>query len=367
VSTTVSAAPFVIDFSAAFDRYIESIQKVWVHDRSTTAGGSEVFNCLRQLWFEKRGTEFGYAPDEDYSQAWGAMHRGNIIEDHFVVPVLRQELPKIGIGLEFAGKEQHTLVKDRNSATPDGLLTDVPNGPVLIKYRDKEILIYVTDGCIGLEIKSIDPRATLEEEKAKHHGQAQVGMGLIRETTEWRPKHWVILYIDASFIDNITPFVVEFDPGIYAAAKRRAAQVWSIDDPMKIVPEGKFDKGCDFCRWRGACTDAILSAYATTTEKYDAFDVADFDPVVQEFLATKQEAEEASERYEQAKQKIKDRLLERKINKVKSDAWSISWSTVKGRTYLDTAALEAAGVNLALYQKQGQGHEQLRVTTKKTP
>lgn len=365
-----AATPFVIDFGAAFDRYINSIKKVWKHDRSTTLGGSEVFNCIRQLFFEKRGAEFGYKPDEDFEQSWGAMHRGNIIEDHYVVPALTVGLTPIGLTLEFAGSDQETLVNGRNSATPDGVIFDVPTDvPVIIKYRDKEIYIgLVPSGCLGLEIKSVDPRVTLEEEKAKHHGQSQVGMGLLRELTPWQPDHWIILYIDASFLDNITPFVVEYDAAIYKAAQTRAALVYGAQDPMQLVPEGKLDKGCDTCKWRGACTDAVLSAYAETDAKpVDPFEIAEFDPLVHEFFALKANKEVAEEEFEEVKQKLKDRLLEKKKNKVKSPDWGVTWSTQKGKTSYDITAMKSDGIDVKKYEREGLPFDKLTVTRKKGP
>jgi hypothetical protein len=363
-----NADTFVIDFGAAFDRYIESIQKVWKHDRSTTLGGSEVFNCIRQLGFEKRHKEWGIEPDPDFEQSWGAMQRGNIIEDHYVVPALRVGLEPTGLVLEFAGSDQETLVKGRNSATPDGVICDVPTDrDVIVKYRDKVISIgRVPSGCIGLEIKSIDPRATLEEEKAKHHGQSQVGMGLIRELTQWKPDHWIILYIDASFIDNITPFVVHFDPAIFSAAQKRAEVVWAAKNPMDLMPEGKLDKGCDSCRWRVACTEAVLSAYAKTNQQpADPFEIAEFDPLVVEYLALKDAKDDAEKRFKEIGQKIKDRLLDRKKNKIKSDAWGITWSTVKGKKTYDTKAMQDDGIDLSAYEREGLPFDKLVVTPKK--
>lgn len=362
------ADTFVIDFGKAFDRYIESIQKVWKHDRSTTLGGSEVFNCIRQLGFEKRHKEWGIEPDPDFSQSWGAMQRGNIIEDHYVVPAMRVGLPPDGITLEFAGEDQETLVKGRNSATPDGLLCDIPTDrDVMIKYRDKVIFIgRVPSGCIGFEIKSIDPRATLEEEKAKHHGQSQVGMGLMRELTDWKPDHWIILYIDASFLDNVTPFVVDYDPEIYRAAQTRAEIVWSAKGPMELTPEGKFDKGCDTCRWRTACTEAILSAYAKTDqEPIDPFELEEFSPLVVQYLALKEQSETAATAFKEVGQQIKDLLLARKKNKIKGDKWGITWSTVKGKKTYDVSAMQEDGIDVTKYEKVGLAFDKLIVTPKK--
>jgi hypothetical protein len=360
------STPFVIDIQAAFDRYIASQNKVWAHDRTQTLGASESFNCLRQLGFEKRGKEFGVAPDEDYENPWGATHRGNLIENYFVAPALEQELPNIGIDLLFAGDTQETLIKGRNSSTPDGLIVDIPHGPVVIKVRNEEIVIPMVDtGCIGLEIKSIDPRSTLAEEKTKHHCQSQIGLGLINDLTEWKPKHWLILYFDASFLDKITPFVVDYDPSFYKIAQDRAKAVYSATDILNLPPEGKFDGSCERCRWTGACGAAILAAHSRTSEKYTDVDVTALDPVIRDFLAKKDAADIAEEEFEKAKQAVKDHLLARNLRKCASDEWSVSWSAQKGKTSVDLKAVRAAGIDLTPFEKTGQGFDKLLVTPRK--
>jgi hypothetical protein len=359
-------APFVLDIQAAFDRYIASQNKVWAHDRTQTLGASESFNCLRQLGFEKRAKEFGAEPDEDYESAWGATHRGNLIENYFVAPALTQELPPIGLELLFAGDTQETLIKDRNSSTPDGLIVDIPVGPVLIKVRNEEVLIPMVDtGCMGLEIKSIDPRATLAEERVKHHCQSQIGLGLINDLTDWKPKHWLILYFDASFLDKITPFVVNYDPSFYMTAQARAKQVYSAKNILDLPPEGKFDGACDRCRWTKACGAAILSAHARTHDQYNDVDVATLDPVIRDFLAKKDAADVAAEEFEKAKQAVKDLLLSRNLRKCANSDWSVSWSTQKGKTTVDLKAVRASGIDLTPFEKTGQGFDKLVVTPRK--
>ena len=43
-------------------------------------------------------------------------------------------------------------------------------------------------------------------------------------------------------------------------------------------------------------------------------------------------------------------------------SWSVTWSTVKGRSSLDAKALEASGVDLTPYWKEGNPSERLNVT-----
>jgi hypothetical protein len=357
----------VIDFEALFDTYIAGKQKVWKHDRSTTSGASEVFNCFRQQVFEKRSAEFGVEPDDDHDNDWGAMERGNILEDHFVVPALGSTLPALGLDLLFAGQSnQETLVLGRNSATPDGLITGIKPGKLIIKSKDKSVEIDVQEGCVGLEIKSIDPRANLVEERSKHHYQSQMGLGLIRELTEWKPRYWIILYVDASFISKLTPFVVEFDESIFKVGRQRAAQIWEFESPQAAPPEGKFDGGCDHCRWRKACGDATISAWKALDDKgEDEYTAAAVHQHVMTYLAAKKDSETAAREFEEAKQALKDALSAQGAKRVVSEMFRINWTTSPGKKYLDQKALQASGVDLKPFMKTGAGFDTLKVTLRK--
>ena len=354
--------PFVIDFKKVFDDYMANNQKVWAHDRSTTIGASEAFNCMRQLLMEKRGSEFSVSPDEDYNERWGAIERGNLIENYFVVPAM-QFLPK-PLRAEFVGDDQHTHVLVRNSATPDGLLTDVPTDrEIVIKYGDDEFLIpQVPTGCIGLEIKSIDPRAHLDEERTKHMFQSQIGMGIIREITDWKPEYWIILYVDAAWLDNIRPFVITYDPGIYSAAKKRANDIWRFENITDAMPEGKLDGGCKYCRWKRACGEAIVNEHASFSKKGpDPFLIAELDPIVRHAIQTKEAADTAAQEHEAARQRVKDWLSENKHSKAGNENWSVSWSTSDGRPTLDKQALRDDGIDPEKYMRKGAPYDTLRI------
>ena len=358
--------PFVLDFDDIFNKHIASNQKTWAHDRSQTIGASEAFKCIRALAFDKRGKEFGAEPDEDEVD-WGAMERGNIIENHFVVPAL-EHLPD-DITLEFGGTEQRTLILGRNSATPDGLFTGIPKGPVTIKAGGHTIVIdNVTAGCIGLEIKSIDPRVTLEEEKKVHYGQTQIGLGLMRETTEWAPDHWLILYIDASFLSKQTPFLVTYEPGVFKSAQMIAKAIYEREKIEDFEPEGKFTGECDHCTWTTACGESVLSQWAQLEadgRDKDPALVEAVSPGVEAYFAAKAAAEESAEAFERVKQDVKNMLLDLKSKKVSGADWTLTWFTVKGKKSYDYKQLvEDHGIDTAPYEKVGQGFDQLRVTPK---
>jgi hypothetical protein len=357
----------LIDFKALFDAYIAENQKNWEHDRSTTAGASEVFNCMRQLVLEKRHEEFGATPDPDYEMDWGATHRGDLIENFFFVPALRFALPALlGLTIEYSGDAQKTLKLNRASATPDGLITGIPPGPVTIRCGDIVVdLPKVTTGCISIEFKSIDPRANLEEERAKHHGQVQMGMGILNETTEFKPQFSVILYANASFLSDLKPFVVEFDPGVYAAGKMRAEKVWTFEKITDAPPEGRMHKGCDYCRWRNACGAAILSQWAETKPTSTPEQLAACTPHIMAYMDAKKAAEAAELVFEQAKQALKDAMYAQKTRTLKADNFTVSWQTVRPTMKPSITAMREAGVDLSPYMRETAGYDKVVVLPKK--
>lgn len=356
---------FVLDIDDIFNRYIKSIEKTWANDRAKTVGASEVFDCLRKVWFTKRGAEFGYTRDDDYVERWGATARGNLIENHHVVPAFETCLPD-GVTLHYAGTDQFTLIKGKNSSTPDGLFSGLPRAPLRVIAGGTTVELPDFDAdCLGLEIKSIDPRASLEEEKARHHGQSQVGLGLIRETTEFRPTHWLILYFDASFLDDMTPFLVEWDEGVYNAAKLRANAIWKHDSPMAFEAEGKFEKGCDYCMFRQACGDALLSEWASTdkTKESDEAVIEEVKPLAEDFLEAKAKAEAANEELGLAKSRLTATLADLKTRSVKAPNFRVTWSAQKGNKVTDYKQMvEDMGLDTTAYERNGAGFDKLVVT-----
>jgi hypothetical protein len=358
---------FTLNFDAMFDAYIAANQKTWAHDRSSTVGASEIFDCLRKVGAGKRYKEWGLTPDEDFTENWGATERGNIIENNFVVPALTTQVPE-GVTLQYAGGEQFTLVKDKNSATPDGLFTGLPAGHLQIIAGGKVIDIPdFTEGCLGLEIKSIDPRAILQEERAKHFGQTQVGLGLTRELTEWKPRHWLILYVDASFLNKFTPFLVTYDEKIFRAAQLRAPKIWAAKKLHDLPAEGKLDGGCDHCKWRKACGEAIVTEIGKTLDKQmkDPESIAAVENEVADYLDAKAVLAAAEKEFARTAQVVKDKLLARKIRKVKSDQWSVTWFPQNGKKSLDVKKMIADyGIDETEYEKIGAPFDVLKVTPK---
>lgn len=357
VSMTNSSTIF--DFKGMFQAYVDEHQKVWDHDRASTLGASEAFGCLRKAWFDKRGEDAGYKPDEDFVQGWGAAERGNIMEEHWVVPVLETYNPK-GTRFHFGSKEdQVTYVYGANSATPDGLFTGCS--------RDALSLYGVDDleaDCFLVEIKSIDPRSKLDEEKAIHHGQAQQQLGIIRSMTEHKPMYCVILYINASFYDEITPFVVRFDEDYWRSARIRAKQLNAAKDAKDIYAEGILMDGCEYCKWKTACA-GINKAAVPTKEKKSAFtevQLQELRDLARQERQADADMKAAKERRDDLRVDMKDMLSRAQTKKASDDHFKISWVWQDGRETVDTKAMEADGIDLSKYKKKGNGFEKMTIS-----
>lgn len=349
-----------LDFHHLFEDFNEANQKQWAHDRSSTVGASEVFICLRKAFFEKRGKELGYKPDQDYKESWGATRRGDLMENHHVVPAVSNHLPA-NATLLMAGEDQTTLVKGRASATPDGLIVGLE--------RDALKQYGIPDNYTGqvmLEIKSIDPRATLEEEKGNHHGQTQMQMGLIRDLTDYKPHFAVILYVNASFYDDIKVFVVEFDENIYKNGLARAEVPWETNDPTEIRPEGKFTGDCDYCKWRHACGNVVKESIPEKLKKAaeDPEAVSAMLEPITEYFEAKVDYDAAKQRFDEAKELVKETMMETGKQKIRGDGWQASWTFIDGRETIDRDALIKDGVDIKKYLTKGVGYDKLTVTAK---
>lgn len=341
---------------AALDAYVASSGRQWQTDRSQTVGASEIGMCARRVAFSKTLDDPGSRVelDEDFEDSWGAARRGNLIEDHLFVPAIRA---RFGAAALFTGDEQRTFTSGFLSATPDGLLIEQPS--------DALAHLGVTDiegDAIDLDCKSIDPRTRLTGPKPENVFQVQVQIGLIRETTNFRPGYAVISYIDASFLDRVTEFAVRFDPSVYEVAKERARQIMTAAHGKDLRPEGIMAGGAD-CRW---CpfTRQCGTVRAARVPK-DVVDLpADVASLVTQQAALAQgkaaDVEMLEAEIAQHKEKIRDALEEAGSKGLPGVA---SWSSIKGRLSWDDKgirqAAEAAGVDLSSYKKIGDPSDRL--------
>ncbi|MEQ8308094.1 MAG: hypothetical protein RIA09_16285 [Hoeflea sp.] len=349
----------VFDFKAMFDAYAASNEKVWDHDRASTLGASEAFGCLRKAWFDKRGEDAGYEIDEDYKQSWGAMERGNIMEEYYVVPVLETFNPE-GTVFHFGSDEdQTTYVYGESSATPDGLYTGCAKDALSLYGVDD-----IESDCFMVEIKSIDPRSNITEEKEIHHGQVQQQLGIIRRMTEHKPVYAVIIYVNASFFDEISIFVIKYDPDYWRSARIRAKTLVNAEDAKDLRAEGILMDACTYCKWTNACAK-INKAAVPTKEVKNAFtevQLNELADLAKQERQADQDMKEAKERRDELRSDLKEFLSRAGSKKAKDDRFSISWVWQNGRETIDKKALEEDGIDVSKYTKKGNGFEKMTIS-----
>lgn len=355
-------------FEDLFDELVASTQKTWVHDRAASVGASEAFGCIRKTWFSKRGKLFGFKKDPEYKESWGAMRRGDLIENYHVVPAVETGLKRRGMELILAGEGQNTIVDGVSSATLDGLIINAP----------ADLLSYYGVPDIGstevvFEIKSFDPRINIMEEKAIHGGQVQMQMGLIRETTDYKPNYAVVLYVNASWLDDIRPFVVAFDENVYQIGRRRAEKVFTVEDPGLLGAEGKLEGMCTYCPYQVACNDVSMKRVPAKKPTLTKKQVAAQDPQLLDELdgavhkvAELKKSKKAIEReLEEANEEVRQALIAANESRVVGSGWKVSFSTVNGKKTLSADKLIEAGLDPERFMQEGAGYEKLTVTMEK--
>jgi CRISPR/Cas system-associated exonuclease Cas4 (RecB family) len=351
----------LLDFKGMFDSYAAKNQKAFSHDRSKSVGASEVFGCIRKAWAKKRGVV-----RDTGESSWGATSRGDLIENYHIVPVFESELPE-GYGYIGAGQDQKTFVDEESqlSATPDGLIDGLSRDA--LKLYDIED---IESDCIVTEYKSVDPRVNLKEEKAIHRGQVITQMGLIREKTEFKPRYGVIIYVNASFLDDVKVYVVRFEEEVYEQAKKRAKLVFSANNPQDLRPEGKLNGGCQFCEFTSWCAKVTGNSMPPEGSKDKLSDQQKsiLKTLAIAYTQTSQSLKEAETTKDELSEKIKETLrafnVRKASDKTSGDEWSVSYTFVNGRETLDKRAMEEDGIDLSQYTTTGNGYERLAVKTK---
>lgn len=350
-----------LDFAAIFQSYIDANKKVWAHDRTQTVGASEAFACIRQVWFKKVGGQYGFEADvSDDEPDWGATERGNILEEHHVVPAVRDHLPGTA-KLLLAGNQQKTLFQGKNSATPDGVIVGLTKDALKV-YGIEDI----GSDCIMFEIKSVDPRVRLDSEKDIHRGQTQVQMGLVRATTMFRPNFAVILYVDASFLSKMKVFVVPYDEDAWESAKVRANMVYTTTNPIELQAEGKIDNACTFCDFKRACAMVTTGNIPDDNSKQVDDAIRErLQPFLDDYRSLQKAAKTSAHDFEVVKASLKAELLDIGTKKASAKGlWNVSWYGQKGQRTLDRAAVaEAFGIeDWDPFLKEGDPFDVMRVT-----
>lgn len=341
----------------------KAMEKTFLMDRQRTIGASEIGSCARKLGWTKNDKLIRTAQrDPDHSDNWGARVRGTIMEDKFWVPALKKRFRK---KLMLAGDRQTTIHDRYLSVTSDGLLTDLPSD-FLAEYGVPDI---GPSRCVYVECKTIDPRVNLTQEKQEHTLQVQVGLGLYRDLTRYKPEYALISYIDASFWDDVDEFVIKFDADTYRTMHERAVKIKTADTPAELKPEGWIAGGkeCEWCPFTRACGITRRSVPERELAADPQF-LAEITDMCKEHELVNDEIKELTKRLNDMKDQIKNRLREKSVRRLPG---VVTWSPIKGSKSTKVNELKeaarAAGVDVSLYENEGEPSDRLQVTLKGAP
>lgn len=349
----------MIDFRKAIIQHIEDNQRTFTTNRSLTVGASEVFDCIRRAYFSKHKPELA---DKSVS-AMGKAARGQLTEDHFIVPFLEAKFGKANV--LFAGSDQKTFVTGKSSATPDALIINQPDDS-LAEYGIPSI---GPGRCFMVEVKSFDPMMHIEEEKYVHRGQGITQMGHVRLHTPYKPEAVIILYVNASDLYDIRPYAVAFSESTFKIAQERSELVFATKDAYDLEPEGIAMKRCEYCPFWATCQDTELEHYPSEGDEIDATDVSemmqgDIDNIVDmsaQYLSLTTRLKKDSEVKDSLGQKIRRELNELGLKKLRAGGLSIAYSKMNGRLSLNQSAMIEDGINLEQYKQPGKGFTKLSV------
>lgn len=363
-------------FEDLYDEHIANNQKTWKQDRRLTVGASECFSCIRKTWFTKRGHEFGHEQDAEYAENWGAMERGNIIENHFIVPAMEEGLKRRGLKLIMAGDGQDTILDGIHSATLDGLIIPEKGGFLpdhFLEHYGLDPEMFADQDSLVLEMKSFDPRLAMLHEKEVHRGQTQMQMGLIRQTTKYKPEFAVLMYINASWLSDIRIFIIPYDEHEYLTGRTRNERVFNTDDPGQLPPEGKLDGDCKYCKFVDVCGKVSVGRVPPRKDtlkkaQIDAQDpelVDDMSDLVAKQVEIKARAKEIERDLEEANEAIRQRMIRSGESRVVGAGFKAFYSAQQGAKRLSARLIEEAGLDPNDFKEQGTGFEKLTVTIEK--
>ena len=334
------------------NRYAQTQTVTFKHDRKQTVGASEIGQCARKVFWLKNEDDPEYAVprDPEYIETWGARMRGTVFENAFWEPALRA---RFGDKLLFAGKDQRTFHKGFLTATPDGMLVNLTD--------EQQCEIGVETECVLVECKTADPRTNLNEAKAENIYQAQVQMGLVRETTRHKPTHAIISYTDASFWSDVREFVIPFDFTVYTVAQDRARRVMTAKDVSETQPEGWIAGGkeCNYCPFTRPC-GVERRNLPFQSGPIDPQFAAEMTDMAREYRRLENDSDMAGHYLRALAEKIKARLREKGVTKIPG---VLTWSPVKARNGYDNKAIKQAaidaGVDIEQFATQTEASDRL--------
>jgi adenine-specific DNA glycosylase len=179
------------------------------------------------------------------------------------------------------------------------------------------------------------------------------------------------MYVNASWLDDIRIFVVEYDHDVYLAGRERAEKVFAEDDPAMLAAEGKLDGMCAYCPFKDACAvvstgrvppkQKALSAAEVKAQDDDL--VSELDEAVRRQQELKAKEKKLKKEIEAANEEVRQALIRRNKSRAVGAGWKVSYTTIAGRKTLSKAKMEEAGLDPEAYMEQGAGYEKLTITS----
>ncbi|SFK21973.1 hypothetical protein [Methylocapsa palsarum] len=210
--------------------------------RRATLNASECVSCARRV----RAGKDAVPPDPHYVENQRCAFRGQMIEAGLFAPAMRGAY---GRRFRYGGARQHNFSNGRLAATPDGLLL----GCQRHEFAHLGVDLGRDNAVVITECKSVDDR-TRDLPKNTHVVQVQIQLGLVRETSRYKPDVGIIIYLSASFL-KVTEIPIRFDPAVFAAAERRARLIMGAASMADLPAEGRLAGGgeCQYCPYVATC------------------------------------------------------------------------------------------------------------------
>lgn len=326
-----------LSFDDAVKQYIDSTHAGFDHDRSLTIGASEIEKCARAVAYKKGGV----GQDDGYVENPGYAHRGNVMEDHWFVPLARHWFKSMGSKLHHAGQQDQMSIVAEDvfaSATPDGIASNVPDDALrFIKGSET-----FKGGDLLNEFKSIDPNVNVARlPRPWHAGQVNYGLGLVRAATKFKPTHGLLWYGNCSDYSKIKHFVIPFHKGKFREQLKRAAFIMAArKKPDQLAPEGKINGGkeCETCPFSKRCLG--FSAWVPKGERaLKSRDRSRVAKLVEKIDESKKLIAAAEQSKRSTEADLKAALTELGTNSAEIGQTKIQWSRTEGSERLDQAKM----------------------------
>lgn len=212
-------------------------------DRTKYVTSSEIGKCLRMIKYGKQVAAVPVDVGQNFlaGSTWGYAERGDIIESWAVEMLHRSSTP---VRFLFLGSDQRTFLWGNRAGTPDGLAF-IPGSKNYV---------------VVIDFKSIDPRVNRSKLPREYeYAQVQNNIDLVREYARQTGKSWsvvgaVLVYIDASNVQDMIQLSYDVDEEYIAELRNRANLVMRAERGEDLPPEGLFTAdGCKYCPFTDKC------------------------------------------------------------------------------------------------------------------